>query len=200
MKHLVSTLLLLSLTIAGCGKAAVSAKNADESSLDYGSGYVASARKTEGIINQRQLLPGFQACLGLPDSAVGAATKAAYKTAVTSLSADGAVKDLNPPLLMAIAQVASELCLNLIDTVEKPSSSRKFFGGFALTSPASAADKAQALDINKSLNALTNACWGRDITASEIAKITAQSGTTGDRPTALFFCTTVLSSAEGIRY
>lgn len=211
MKHFTFSILVLAfLFSAACGKTGAARKTASEDcaagscggDTNGGSdnGFAVKVQKTEGIISQRQLLPNFQACLGIPDSGVSPTTKAAFKEAIPSLSLDGMTKDVNAPLLLAVAKVTSELCLDLVTNVERNSTSRKFFPGFTLSSTASI-NASQAFDMKKTLTALSNACWGRAITETEMGFITAQM-TAGakDAPAAVFACTVVLSSAEAIRF
>ncbi len=203
--------ILAVVLLSACGQAGTAKSSSQQNSCDTAdcsngsnSGgsqeFEVKAQKTPGIISQRQLLPNFQNCLGMPDSAVSAATKAALAESISSLSQDGLVQDLNAPLMMSIAKITSELCQDLITNVEINSTTRKFFMGFSLSSNA-ATNNAQIFDMNQTLSALSKACWGRDITANEKALITSKiTAGAKDKPTAIFVCTAVLSSAQAVQF
>lgn len=156
-------------------------------------------KKADRVISQRQVVPNFKKCLGLSNAQVSATTVAAYNGATSSLSLEGNPQDLNSAMLLAVTKVASEMCNDLIN-VEKTVATRNYFSGFTLSG---SGDGSQPFDQNKTLNKFSNACWGRDVTAEERqlfeTKFTA--GTiTKDAKGALLLCTTMLSSAEALRY
>lgn len=155
-------------------------------------------KKADRLMNQRQLVPNLRKCLGLSAGQLHDDTKAAYMTSVPSLSKDGDMKELSSAMVMAVTKVASELCMDLI-RAERNTSNRNYFMGYTLSGTG---DSAQSFDATATLRKFGTACWGREVTTSErqflTQKITVDFGKTTEG--ALLLCTTILSSAETIRY
>ena len=164
--------------------------------------YTVTTKKVEGVVTQRQLLPTYVKCTGLPPANVSATTTAAMSAAIPSLSTDGNISDISAPLLMAVTNVASEFCRDLIAYERPKTTGRVFFGGYSLKAgTTTAVAGTQTYDLNASLKAFANACWGRAATDDEV-KIVFDSLTTKtkDDAEALYACTAMLSSAQAIRF
>jgi hypothetical protein len=188
---------------AGCGKAPSSRSLSSLECVDNncgsgGSSFAVHVQKTEGVISQRQLLPNYEKCLNIPSSSISATTKAMFAQSQASLSQDGIVGDINAPMLMAIAKVASEICLDLVN-IEKNSGSRKYFPGFTLSGNASV-DNSQTFNMTTTLNSFGNNCWGRSLNSAELNLLLSKIGSGKDQSAAIFACTAILSSAEAIRF
>lgn len=199
MKYLVLALLLV---LVGCG-------NMENRKTNYSgttecvddnctSVFDVNIRKADRVINQRQIIPNYRKCLSLSTSQVSSDTVNAHSEVTTSLSKDGEVKEISSAMMISITKVASQICTDLIN-YEKTSLNRNYFMGYTL---GGTGDSAQTFSLDKMLSKFANNCWGRDVTTTERQffdeKINNDFGKNAKG--ALMLCTTILSSADAIRY
>lgn len=156
--------------------------------------------KVVAVVSQNQILPNFQNCLKIPREKIRPATRAANKEVAESFAQEGEVEKISAPMLMAVTRVVSEICLDLI-THENTSTARTYFEGFDLNGTTQGTG-----DMDGTLRKLASSCWGREITETEknIVKERMSSNTAlnnkTNRDTALFSCTSLLSSSQAIKF
>lgn len=156
------------------------------------------AEKDVGVIKKSQVLVSFTRCLGLQDSELSAATIAAYRNNISAFSQTGTAGSVTAPMLMASITVAGEVCRDLID-VEGKRTNRIFFPGFNL------ANGVQGTYVfSQTVHSFATACWGRPGTQTEVdtlAQALRDSNLYSQktRSEALFLCTNILASADGLR-
>ena len=153
-----------------------------------------------GLVRQSQILPAFTKCLGLKMDEVSQGTRDIYFSLKGNLSEDGNIKGLSAPLLMAVTQLAGDVCGDLIKkemTAEAP----HFFTGFDLSSP----DNQGETPLTESIDKITRSCWGRgasDLEKNVIIESYKQSLLANNRGTrgALLLCTSLMSSPDVVFY
>ncbi|MBY0314547.1 MAG: hypothetical protein K2Q26_03445 [Bdellovibrionales bacterium] len=156
--------------------------------------------KVVQIASHRQILPSLINCLNLEDSALRPATRQAARESASTLSLDGDASKISAPMMMALVKITGEVCVDLINQELAQTSSRKFFPGFELGTPANS----QSYDLNTSIHRLATSCWGHEPSPSEndeIIKALTESNLINakNRATALFLCTMMLGSGETFR-
>jgi hypothetical protein len=192
-------LISFSIALTNCGQpSALLPSVSSSSSVDCSNDgcFSAAAKRVQGVITQRQVLPNYMKCLNLPIANVSEATKTTMNESVASLSLEGDVKDISAPLLMAITKVAGEICNDLIK-YEKPNlTNRKFFPGYKLGT-----SNSQTYSFSNTLKTFASACWGRAATDDEVAGVIASYKTaTQDTSEAIYACTVMLSSSQAIKF
>ena len=156
--------------------------------------------ETASIAYGGQVLENMVACTGLQN--VSQKTQDEYDSRRGSLSEYGDVMDVNPPLVMAQAAIAIEVCDDLY-TEESAmlSDNRRIFTKISEGVAPSVAD------IQETLRRMARSCWGRDETQLEndtvvdsVQEILSTSDTTNQsRHAAIAICTSVLASLDGYR-
>jgi hypothetical protein len=158
-------------------------------------------KTTNGLLKQSQAMSALQSCLQLPETAISAETKQTYATVRLNLSAEGVLSDLNGPMMMALTQLAGDMCNDRIKL--ETTGSTMFFPVFDIKTSGGTGSTAVALD--DSINKLAKACWGREPMAFETEKIKdlfekSSFAAKRDRGAALFLCTLVLSASDVLIY
>ncbi|MGE4131060.1 MAG: hypothetical protein AB7F86_05445 [Bdellovibrionales bacterium] len=166
-------------------------------------------KATTGLVKASQLFGSLKGCLELPDSAIRAETKSLYTSVQSNLSAEGQLEDLNAPMLMALTQVAGEMCWDRIQ-LETSSAEKKFFSGFKLDQSQSVAvdlseTQGATLSVKSTIEKLARSCWGRAPLEREIEKIAelfkkSSVGQEVSKASALYVCTLTLSSTDVLIY
>ena len=194
---------IIFIAISGCGK--MYSQKRDFSSGGPANLLSVAKTKVVAVISKHQLLPNYQRCLNkLPSSAITDNTRSALNDALPSLAAEGESSEISAPMLMAITQVASEVCEDLVD-FENDQANRKYFANFDLANTDSSASASADQAVSTTIRTLTSSCWGRDATAEEVAKIQNGLQKTSlnnklNRSSALFVCTAVLSASAAIKF
>ncbi len=199
MKYCLAPLLLF--VISGCGNMEnrKTSYSGTTECVDAGCTAVfdVEIKKADRIVNQRQIVPAFRKCLGLTPGQVSTTSTNAFDAVAASLSKEGETKEISSAMLMAVTKLASEMCTDLIN-VEKDSSNRNYFMGYTLSG---GGDGMQSYNLDKMLSKFSNNCWGRAVTTTErqfFEDVIAGFGKS--TPGALKLCTTILSSADTLRY
>lgn len=153
-----------------------------------------------GLIRQSQVLPALSKCLGLSVSELSTETKQRYKSLKDNLSEEGNINDLSGPLLMAVTQIAGDVCDDLIRK-ESQVITKKFLVGFDLSSDVVTG----TVNLLNTIEQITKSCWGRRASDSEKALIVNTFANTELRNNrgkqgALFLCTALMSSPDVILY
>lgn len=191
-------LLLCVLWLSGCGKfASFGSEDRKRGCAGTDCTMIANRFKiSSGLAKQTQLLPAFQRCLKLSDADISAQTKSVFKTVKLSLSAEGKMQDLNAPMLMALTQLAGEVCSDRFE-LEVRTGVREFFGRFGGPEPVPS--------LEDSIAKFARSCWGREAMGFETRKIAelfanSSAGQGSDKGAALFLCTLTLSTPDVLVY
>jgi hypothetical protein len=155
--------------------------------------------KQPGIVKQSQILPSYSSCLNMPMTSYSATTRQSYKDLKTNLSDDGKSTTVSAPLLMAITQLAGDVCNDLIE-YEK-TNGLSFFQSFNLSQQSVAG----SANLDQSVQKFASSCWGRSINDNEQQYIIDEFnktnlGNTKGLSAAYFICTTMLASPEVVIY
>jgi hypothetical protein len=192
---------ILSLFMISCGGAPKASKlsasgDAPIIECEDNNCFQAKKQKVLTVISHRQILPNFQRCLGLTNAQVSANTKTVYKDSLSTFSQEGQASDVSAPMMMAIMNFSSEICMDLIKVEKTKSSGRQFFPGYSIDGAATS----ETYNLNKTLQALSKSCWAREITPSEINLISKDIVNQKNTQAALYACTAVLSSAQAVKF
>lgn len=161
---------------------------------------VIEGAETASITYGGQVLDNMVACTGL--QTVSQKTQDEYNSRRGSLSEYGNVLDVNPPLVMAQAAIAIEVCDDLYTEESAMSSNdRRIFNRITEGATPSAAD------IQDTLRRMARSCWGRDETPTENETVvqntqsivSSSDAATQSRHAAIAVCTSVLASLDGYR-
>lgn len=161
-----------------------------------------SGVRTTSILSANRLLASFLSVTGVTTPTTD--TINAYARYKTTLSLDGAANSPTPPMLMAISNIAAEVCDDLV-VQEKAlaGGSRRIFNSVNFT--VSPAQITPAI-IADSVRRMARSFWGRNETAEELTAITngvneAKQGQTAAAQTdiaMIYACTGMLSSLSSI--
>jgi hypothetical protein len=153
--------------------------------------------KTVGVGYAQQVLDQYSSCLGVRPSDRTVATYEAKKGAISTF---GTHDTVTPPMLMALTNIAGELCQDLINQESPATANKRIFKNIDLMANATPATTA----LRESISRLAIACWQRRETASEAQALTELvSETVGAneahaaRKATLAVCTAILSSLQG---
>ncbi|MEQ1876392.1 MAG: hypothetical protein ABL958_07085 [Bdellovibrionia bacterium] len=158
--------------------------------------------RTASILSANRLLASFVQVAGV--NTPTADTVNSYNRYKTTLSLDGSANSPTPPMLMAISNVAAEVCDDLV-AQEKAlvAANRRIFNSvnFA-TGPA----QINAAVISDTVRRMARSFWGRNETAEELTALTtgineAKQGQTAVAQTdiaLIYACTGMLSSLSAI--
>jgi hypothetical protein len=196
-------LITAALALSACGEyKSNSASSSSNSCVGSECAMVASRFKANnGLLKQSQAVSALQDCLKLPDAALSAETKQTFASVKLSLSAEGVMSDMNGPMMMALSQLAGDMCNDRIK--HEAAGTPDFFKAFEIKTGTAADSSANALE--DSIVRLAKGCWGRDPMKFEIEKIKilfekSSFATKRDKGSALFVCTLVLSATDVLIY
>lgn len=178
---------------------------------DISSGVIASATcksatqidvipgtKTVSFVNSGQVLNHLASCIGL--AVPSDTTRSVYDEKRGSISTYGAANTITPPMMMAIASLAGEICSDLIDQ-ENASVTKRIFPGFDF----SATNLPTDAQLSTAISNIALSCWQTNETAEErtiLINSILQSVTAGEanatRKAALMMCTSMLSSVNAL--
>lgn len=207
---------MLLLILVGAGVVSCGAALQAERSSNGGGGtgiecvdnncFQAKPQRVESIMNHRQILPSLTKCLAINTASMDTATTTAYNAAkktytdsIPTFSLDGSVKDVSAPLMMSLMTLAGEMCNVRIEVERTQATGRLFFPGFNLQT-SGANNNGEMINHDKTIQALTRSCWGRDATSAEVNLIKQKISSNSSRGAALYACTAVLSSIQAIRF
>jgi len=152
--------------------------------------------KTVSTVYAKQFLDNMVSCTGL--GIESATTRGAWESRQGSLSEFGYATDVTPPMMMAVASVAGEVCSDIIDKESTSGAERVIFAGFNLSGSTNVSEKQQAIQ------RLALSCWHRRASTNEVQTIqdmvdrnTASVSDNG-RTSALLLCTAMLASYSSI--
>lgn len=154
--------------------------------------------KTVSTVYSKQFLDNMVSCTGL--GIESSETKEEYKSQKGSLSEYGYATDVTPPMLMAIATVAGEVCSDIIDGWKNPAPEKRqvIFDGFNLNGSTNSAE------IRDAIQKMALSCWQRpaevsevDLVANMVEQNTLATQNNGEA-SALLLCTAMLSSYKAI--
>lgn len=153
--------------------------------------------KTASLINSNQTLTHLTTCLGVKTPS--AETVALYEAKKGSISVSGAAKTVTPPMMMAIANIAGEVCNDLINQEIK--NEARIFVGIDLNAnrlPAST-------DLQDSISRLALSCWNRYESSGEkqvlldlISNSVSPNETMAAKKASLLLCTSIAASLDAL--
>ena len=168
--------------------------------------YVAGS-KVASVVYAKQALNQLTSCVGLGIPTEN--TFRVYKSKEGSISANGDTASLTAPMLLALANVAGEVCDDLIDQ-----EIGSLGDGVATTNPRFFVDWQLALNqkaspgvVNATISRFANTCWNKSIESFELqqvedlvnsVQVTTQAGEIAQRRQALLLCTAMLASLNTI--
>lgn len=171
-----------------------------------GSGFTPKVNSpTVSMVYNKMILDNMVTCSGIGRPSLR--TQEEWKNRQSSFSEFGYATDVTAPMMMALTAVAGEVCNDLLNIETKvPAGSRRIFNSVNFDgSPA-----AIATGLNDVVRRLARSCWGRNEEADELEIISEEftqalgAAAAGDsqskrtRDMALFVCTGVMSSLNGI--
>lgn len=200
---------LLTFLGQGCGRMLASksggsslGSNSQCSSNDVSFDFKEGA-ETASIAYGPQVLDSMLACTGVVNPSQRTLDIFAEREA--SFSEFGSVMDVNPPLMMAHAALAAEVCTDLLtQEAAVPPTDRRIFNAVNLASVSTSISSAE---ISETIRRMSRACWGRDETGEESALISTAAvdimndSAAADRVqfTTVSICMSVLASLDGLR-
>ena len=128
---------------------------------------VRNAIKTSVVARSSRALDTLVSCLGtkIPSSAANEA----WASNKGTLSVDGDSASITPPMMKALGDIASEVCLDLIRSeTNLPASQRRIFDLIDFTS---VAGSVTGNAVSTVTNRLVRSCWGRNESAEEMQMI-----------------------------
>ena len=157
--------------------------------------------KTVSTVYAKQFLDNMVSCTGLRIES--AETRERWEAESGSLSEFGYATDVTPPMMMAIATVAGEICSDITNpdaTVNKGSRDRLFPGvNFASNGTMSSGE------IRDAVQRVALSCWHRRASSDEVNVISsmvtdnvASETTNRSQMAAMLVCTSMLSSYKSI--
>lgn len=153
--------------------------------------------KTVSLVGSNQVLQHLSNCVGL--AVPSDKTVAVYEAKKGSISTYGAANSITPPMMMAIASIAGEVCSDIID--QEVASGLRIFKDVNLS--------ASSLPSNAVLSSVIGnmalSCWGGNESSEErnviLDMVNSSVGTAeadASRKAALLVCTSMLSSVKAL--
>jgi len=179
------------------GVSAVSSKNSCSGNIAV---EIIPGAETASIAYGKQVLDNMVACTGL--QVVSQKTLDEFDSRRGSLSEFGNVMDVNPPLVMAHAAIAAEVCDDLLkEELALNSADRRIFNAI------SGAAAPSLSDAQETMRRMARACWDRDETQEEhdlllqnvMDIVDSSAADSKSRHAAIAICTSVLASLDGYR-
>lgn len=153
--------------------------------------------KTVSFVGANQVLGHLSNCLGL--SVPSDATVAVYNDKKGSISTYGAANSITPPMMMAIASIAGEVCSDMID--QEIATGERIFKNMNLQSSSLPSNSV----LGSTISNLALSCWRGNETTEERAvllDLVNQSVVANEanaaRKAALLLCTAMLSSTNAL--
>lgn len=152
--------------------------------------------KTVSVLYQKQMLDQLTACAGVESPSD--ATLLMYESKKGAISTYGTASSITAPMMMAVTNIAGEICNDLVNQEKNPAKTRVFvnwtLGG---TNPP------QGATLSDAVSRLSMACWQKLPSMAETNAIvdlisTVPSGAGATDKSALLLCTAVLSSLNSL--
>lgn len=153
-------------------------------------------QQTLGLVYGSSVVDNMEACTGLGKDGISQTTIDDIAARQPSFAQNSYIGNINSAMMMAIAQVAFDICADLAaKEAALPVANRTVFNQFDFTRDVNNAQ------IDDALARMSRNCWGRVPTASEVTvvenSITALN-TTNANTKAIGVCSSVLASLAGI--
>lgn len=197
----VSITVLLVTVGNGCSKRAdmsstASSSSGNNSSSSTGGGGISAGVKSVSVVYQKQMLDQLTSCSGVISPSDS--TILMYESKKGSISTYGSASTITPPMLMAVTNIAGEICNDLINQ-EKVAGQSRVFVGWGLGS----ANTQQGGVVQDSITRLSLSCWQKMPTSAESAAIldllaSVPSGAGAADKQALLLCSAMLSSLNSL--
>ncbi len=153
-------------------------------------------QQTLGIVYGSNVVQNMEACTGLGKDGISQTTSDDIMAREPSFAQTSYIGNINSAMMMAIAQVAFDMCADLATReANLPAANRTVFNQIDFTK-----DVANAA-IDDSLNRIARNCWGRLPTTAETAAVEQSLmslNTTSASTKAIGVCSAVLASLSGI--
>ena len=161
------------------------------SSSGSGSDFIAGV-KSVSVVYQKQMLDQLTSCAGVESPSD--ATLIMYESKKGAISTYGSATSVTPPMMMAVTNIAGEICNDLI-AQEKVAGKTRMFVNYGLGST----NVPQGVGLSDAVARLSLSCWQKMPTMAETNAIvdlvsTVASGAGAADKSALLVCTSVLSS------
>lgn len=150
--------------------------------------------KTVATAYSKQFLDNMISCTG--QQIESARTTGEYEGRKGSLSEFGYATKATPPMLMAIAAIAGEVCSDVIDAEGSGSRARVLFVGMSLDGSGGT----NSSEVSDAIQRIALSCWNRRATNEEVGLLQQMVGEgnlmSNGRDAALGLCTAMLGSYE----
>lgn len=153
--------------------------------------------KTVSLVSSNQTLSHLSTCLGVKTPS--AETVALYEAKKGAISVSGAAKTVTPPMMMAITNIAGEICNDLIN--QEVASGERMFVGINM----SANQLPSSSDLQNAISRLALSCWNRYETSDEkqvlldlVSSSVSPTENMASRKASLLLCTSVASSLDAL--
>lgn len=210
-KYLLLSSALLILSYQNCGQTFFDTPRSQDFSSVEGTSYSEEYKLSNpvALLSSEQILKSMASVTGVPLS--NGAVNNEYNQRSGLFAANYELKNVNSPMLMGIANLASVFCNQALTTeAALADGNRKFFNGVNFNVGASSYSDAA---FQRSMSTLGLAFWGREITSKELGILTqgkadflseyttaelANSAST--RNLALYSCTAMLASPDSYTF
>lgn len=161
-------------------------------------------QKTVAVVSANRALMNMLNCLGTESPTEGArAAQAVWEEKKGQFSVEGKANTVTPPMLMAQASLAAEVCSDAIRIESAlPSSERRLF---PMINFGSGPNSVGSAALGDTIRRLARSCWGRNESDEERSMIVteARSAFSGTNPATtrlqlLYICSSLLSSTSGL--
>ena len=175
---------------------AASGNNGTSSTGGSGSSSFIAGVKSVSVVYQQQVLDQLTACAGVISPSD--ATLLMYASKKGAISTYGTATSVTPPMMMAITNIAGEICNDLVQQEKNPANVRMFVNfGLGGNMPA------QGATLSDAISRMSMACWQKQPSMAETNAIvdlinTVPSGAGAADKSALLVCTAVLSSLNSL--
>jgi hypothetical protein len=197
-----SVLLVVVLLGNGCSNNFKSINDTSSSSVIGGGGadnpdiVVIPGTKTAVLVDSNRVLSHLSACVGV--AVPSDQTVQMYETKKSSISSTGSANTITAPMMMAIANIAGEVCNDLIE--QEIALGRRIFVDVDFTANSLPTSPV----LMDSIARLSLSCWQRQPTSTEVSMLMSMLDSVGSteaqasRKSALMLCTAVLSSLDAL--